>query len=129
MRLSAVMGCPARVKIGVSLSVALLAAYGCDPRVTKIGALTRAAAVDAAPDAETSGAAADAGTGKYLEAESGELSGGFVIVNDPSASGGQYITPQVGVTSDTDPGTARASYQLVAETAGTYLIWGTHSGA
>ncbi|HEY4106835.1 MAG TPA: hypothetical protein VGM44_23200 [Polyangiaceae bacterium] len=82
-----------------------LALAACDPRVTTIGEL-------------------DAGLGTYLEAESGVLSGGFVIQSDSAASGGRYITAAVGMTSEDAPGPARAVYELDARVNGTYLIWG-----
>ena len=86
---------------------ALLAS--CDPRITQIGD-------------------EDAGSGVYLEAESGKLSEGIVTVSDPQTSGGRYITPTVGATTDTPPGPARAVYEIHAKTAGTYHIWGRIHG-
>ena len=88
----------------LALPLALLS--GCDPRVTKIGEL-------------------DAGLGTYLEAESGALSGGFLIGDDSTASGGHFIYTNAGGTFDTAPGgSAHARYQLDAKTDGMYLIWG-----
>ncbi|HEX3776795.1 MAG TPA: hypothetical protein VHV51_20125 [Polyangiaceae bacterium] len=82
-----------------------LALAACDPRITTIGEF-------------------DAGLGTYLEAESGALSGGFVIQADSRASAGRYITAAVGMTSEDAPGPARAVYELDARVSGTYLIWG-----
>ncbi len=107
-------------------TLALLAfscATACAPKITKIGALTRAGAISDAAAAGASGDT-DAGSGHYLEAESGALSGGFLIQDDATASGGQFITPQVGMSYDgTEPGPARATYAINAESEGTYLIW------
>jgi len=64
------------------------------------------------------------GTSFYLEAESGQLSGGFTIGADPSTSGGRYLQPPVGVTAMTQPGSARALYSVAIPTAATYIIWG-----
>ena len=89
----------------IACALALLAVCACEPRVTRIGL-------------------EDAGIGTYLEAESGTLSGGFVIQSDAKASRGRYIAPQTGVTSDDAPGAARASYELNVEVDGTYWIWG-----
>jgi hypothetical protein len=63
--------------------------------------------------------------GIYLEAESGKLSGGFTIGNDPSASSGQFIQPPSGTVSNgQQPGPAQALYQIAIATPGTYTIWG-----
>ncbi|HEX3775795.1 MAG TPA: hypothetical protein VHV51_15090 [Polyangiaceae bacterium] len=88
--------------------VTLNGALACNPRVTTIGSLSRDAASE----------------GRYIEAESGTLSGGFMIEDDSTASGGRFITPQVGIASDgTEPGPARATYDAEADSDGTYLIW------
>ncbi len=86
-------------------ALAIFALAGCEPRVTQIGL-------------------EDAGLGTYLEAENGTLSGGFAIGSDQTASAGRFISAAVGSTSDDAPGPARASYDLEAKVAGTYLIWG-----
>ena len=96
------------------LSAGLLtAAWGwlasCGPRVTTI------AQYDAEP-------------GHYVEAESGKLSGPFVIANDQTASAGRFIYANEGVTFDTVPGNARAEYELTADSGGTYQIWGRIHG-
>jgi hypothetical protein len=62
-------------------------------------------------------------TGIYLEAESGQLSGGYTIGNDTTASAGQFISPPVGPSSITEPGTARAVYSFEVTTPGRYIIW------
>ena len=69
----------------------------------------------------------------YLEAESGLLSveadgvdpppSGFSILNDVSASNGQYIEPPIG-TTDAMPGPARALYRFEVASDGDFLIWG-----
>ena len=73
-------------------------------------------------DAATDAAASPAGF--YIEAEAGELSGGFEIGEDPLASAESFLQPPAGVTSDAMPGEARALYALTIDTAGSYRIWG-----
>ncbi len=86
--------------------MAVVAAVGCDAGTTSVGAWTP----------ETS-------THLYLEAESGELSGGFTIGSDPMASGGHDIVPPSEAAVD-QPGSARARYPIAIGTSATYLIWG-----
>lgn len=64
--------------------------------------------------------------GLYLEAEDGELSGGFSIVGDVAASNGQYIQPPTGPALDETPvaGSPRARYSFDLVSAGDYVIWG-----
>jgi hypothetical protein len=72
------------------------------------------------------------GPGLYLEAESAELTSdpnvpdsGYAIIDDRSASGGQYILPPAGLVSgDKEAGTALAHYSFTLDQAGDYLIWG-----
>jgi hypothetical protein len=80
---------------------------GCDASVTSVGAWL--------PNLRA---------GFYLEAESGQLSGGFTIGNDPSASGGRDIEPPIGAPSLDQPGPARARYGFDITTPATYVIWG-----
>jgi hypothetical protein len=63
-------------------------------------------------------------TGLYLEAEDGELSGGFTVGQDPEASNGRYLAPPAGVLSLDQPGAARARYSFNTTLPGEYLIWG-----
>jgi len=68
---------------------------------------------------------ADAGTGFYIEAESGQLSGGFTVLADPTAFAGQAIEPPAGVSSPpSSPGSARALYEFSLASPGSYIIWG-----
>jgi len=68
---------------------------------------------------------ADAGTGFYIEAESGQLTGGFTVLADSSAFGGRAIEPPAGVSSPPNtPGSARAVYELSLTRPGSYIIWG-----
>jgi hypothetical protein len=60
----------------------------------------------------------------YLEAESGQLSGGFTIESDPTASGGKYILPPAGVESLQAPGAASAQYTFSVDISSSYLVWG-----
>jgi hypothetical protein len=64
--------------------------------------------------------------GLYLEAESGELSGGFSIVDDVAASNGKYIQPPTGPALEDAPvaDTPRARYRFELPAAGDYVIWG-----
>ncbi len=61
----------------------------------------------------------------YIEAEDGQLSGGFLVESDPSASGGKYILPPPAVTSTDAPGAAAAEYvfRVRADLPGPYVIW------
>ena len=63
----------------------------------------------------------EAGTGFYIEAESGTLSG-FTVRVDATASGARFIEPPS--IAATQPGTALAVYTFQIATAGTYVIWG-----
>jgi hypothetical protein len=62
--------------------------------------------------------------GTYLEAESGELSAGFVVGDDLTASAGHFLEAQTGTMSEDAPGASHATYELKITTAGTYFIWG-----
>lgn len=62
--------------------------------------------------------------GQYLEAESGEITGGFTIGDDAAASSGQYIEGPAMVTSDQSPGAALARYTFNIEADGNFVIWG-----
>jgi hypothetical protein len=113
-----------------ALALALLSA--CNPRVTTLAVYDAGpgvggdAGLGAAGDAGDGGlgAAGDASVGRYIEAESGNLSGPFLVGSDATASGGHFIYANAGATFDTAPGSARAAYDLVADTSGTYQIWG-----
>jgi hypothetical protein len=91
------------------LAVLPILLSGCEPRITTIAEF-------------------DAGLGRYIEAESGQLSGPFSIGDDATASAGHFIYANEGKTFDSAPGSARAAYDLIAETAGTYQIWGRIHG-
>jgi hypothetical protein len=64
------------------------------------------------------------GKGMYIEAEDGQLSGGFTIGNDPTASGGRYIEPPLGTPPPDQQGLANALYPFTIATPGKYIIWG-----
>src|SRR5207302_1498334 len=66
--------------------------------------------------------------GTYIEAENGQLEGGFVIEDDALVSGGRFISPTVGQPSEDVPGPARARYELTATETGAYQIWGRIHG-
>jgi len=120
-------------------------ASGCDAGVTTIGSWTvprgRPADAGASPNSRDAGrdagsdaaAGEDGGlpdarmpepTGRYLEAEDGELSGGFTIETDPDASNGAALLAPPDTAADAAPGPARARYSLSIERAGEYVIWG-----
>jgi hypothetical protein len=81
------------------------ASGACEPVTTSVGAFS--------PDPN-----------QYIEAERGELFGGFTIGSDPLASEARFIEPPAGVASDAEPGLARASYAFRVRAAGDYAIWG-----
>jgi hypothetical protein len=83
----------------------LVIAAGCDATSTSLGAWLP-----------------EASTGFYFEAETGQLSGGFTIGRDMSASAGACIESPTGASSD-QPGPARARYAVDVATGGTYIIW------
>jgi hypothetical protein len=94
--------------------------------LARAAALTSLAGV-AACDATTTSLGAwlpEASTGFYIEAESGQLSGGFTIGKDTTAFGGGCIEPPPGASSLDEPGAARARYPFEVATPGIYLIWG-----
>ena len=105
---------------GAALSSIVLLA-GCGATNTSLGAYLPEAST-ALPEAGTG--LPEASTGFYLEAESGQLSGGFTIGSDVTASAGGCIEPPVGVASADEPGAARARYTFDVATSGVYLIWG-----
>jgi hypothetical protein len=130
-----------------ALFITLLgAATACDRTVTSVGALEllQPSAGQSGGSAGGGGAAGAGGTtpsqagasdggeggaappaGLYLEAESGELSGGFTIESDASASAGQYLQAPLGVTVPDDmEGAAHARYTFSVPADGDYLIWG-----
>lgn len=81
------------------------------------------------PNAGAAGDGGESGAppqdGFYLEAESGELSGGFTIETDAAASAGQYLQAPLGVTVPDDmEGAAHARYTFSVPQDGDYLIWG-----
>lgn len=89
----------------VWLAALSLAAVGCEPSLTSVGAWTD--------------------SGQYLEAEDGALSGGFQIGLDSAASAGRYLAPPFGVNlPDNMVGAARAVYEFSLRTPGTYHIFG-----
>jgi hypothetical protein len=88
----------------------LTLAAGCDRRTTTIGAWEADAR---APS-----------LGRYIEAESGTLTGAFTILDDQTASDGRYVSPNAGESSEDGPGSAQARYELVADEEGTFLVWG-----
>ena len=133
------------------VAAATCAATGCESSVTSVGAWEPIVEQPTAGQAGTAGSggaaglgatAGTAGTGamaplagaggefespgSYLEAELGELSGGFSVVADVAASNAEYIQPPTGPAADQMPvaDTARARYRFDLATAGDYVIWG-----
>jgi hypothetical protein len=95
--------------------LALLSTCGCPATETSVGAWWFDAAARE-PDAA-------ARSGQYLEAEAGELSGGYVSGDDATASAGHYLAAP-SESSEDQPGNARARYRFEVGRAGTYVIWG-----
>jgi hypothetical protein len=122
-----------RALIGALLALGVLG--GCKPDVTSLGiwrpdagerdATIPVDGLDAAPRAED---AATIEAGQYIEAEAGELSGGFTSAADATASAGHYLSPPGAVVSDSAPGAARARYTFEVARAATYRIWGRIRG-
>jgi hypothetical protein len=95
--------------LGLALSV-----LGCDASVTSVGAW---APIQEQPEPPS--------RSLYLEAESGELSGGFATFSAAAASNGQYLEASAGTPpSDDDAGPARSLYHFNVPAAGDYIIWG-----
>jgi len=101
----------ARRGSSIGFLIAALAANlatACDSEVIDVG--------DWSPDTPSEG--------PYIEAESGQLSGGITIGDDSSASGQRYIAPPAAIASETEPGSARARYRFHVSAPDTYRIWG-----
>jgi len=88
------------------------------------GASGTAAGGAAAGDGGQAGQPDQAPSALYLEAEDGELSGGFTIAADGAASNGAYIHGPPGVAMDMTAGAAQARYTFDLPADGTYVIWG-----
>jgi hypothetical protein len=104
------------------LPILLGGALGCERAVTSVGAWEPPATAGQSGSAGAGGG--DPLGGQYLEAELGELSGGFTIGADASASNGRYLlAPDEAAAEDADsPATAR--YRFTVDADGVYLIWG-----
>jgi hypothetical protein len=87
-----------------------VATSGCDAGITSVGAW--------APLAEPQPASV------YFEAESGQLSGGYVTGDDVAASSGRFIEPPLVENADGAPGAALASYTFEVPKDGDYVFWG-----
>jgi hypothetical protein len=103
------------IALRVAAASSYVLALACDPVVTSIGAWEPRVVTDAASEPARA---------QYVEAEHGELSGGFTIDDDASASSGQAIAPPMGAASEDAPGAARARYTLELPDDGEYLFWG-----
>jgi hypothetical protein len=90
----------------------VVSAFGCEARVTTIATLNH----DAGEPAQAASV--------YIEAESGDLSGGFSIAADADASEGQFLAPPAMITSDDTPGAARARWSFSVAATETFVIWG-----
>ncbi len=66
--------------------------------------------------------------GPYIEAELGELSAGFAVDADKSASGGKFLTALETSSAEDVPGDARARYLLDVRADGEYVLWGRIHG-
>ena len=102
---------------------------GCERAVTSVGAWEP---LSPSPTAGQSGAGGGGGepglggaaSGFYLEAEDGELSGGFTIESDVAASNGHYLAAPAVAAPDDGEGAAQARYTFTLAEDGDYLIWG-----
>jgi hypothetical protein len=92
-----------------------LGAGACDASLTSVGAWS---------GDSSSLQGGDAAAAFYLEAEMGQLSGGFTLESDPGVSGGAYVAPPAAASSDAVPGPARVVLPFDAPVAGTYYVWG-----
>jgi hypothetical protein len=96
----------AAVAARLAVSIGVAALVGCSSEVTSVGAYLPLSA------------------GFYIEAESAaELSGGFTIESDPTASGERYLAPPAGASAGA-PGPARARFSMPITATGDYYIWG-----
>jgi hypothetical protein len=93
-------------------------------QMRRAAAVTTVAAAMGCEATSTSLGAWEPSTGFYLEAESGQLVGGFTIGKDSVASAGGCIEPPLGASSPDEPGPARARYAFDVASVGIYRIWG-----
>jgi hypothetical protein len=114
---------PALAPVFAALAAAWIAG-GCDAVVTSVGAWEPRREPDAAPDAAADAAEPAVERVLYIEAEDGELSGGFTVAPEAGASNGFVLVPPPGAPSDVQPGPARARYAFELRAAGDYLLWG-----
>lgn len=116
-------------------------AVGCERTVTSVGAWEpppprggESSGAGAAGSGRGAGAGADGDGGQgghsgsldglYLEAELGELSGGFTVGADASASSGRYLLAPDAAVADGAESPATARYRFTVADDGVYLIWG-----
>jgi hypothetical protein len=128
------------VALALSCGTALVVA-GCDAAITSVGSWEAAVRPSAGSAGQggsggfagfaAGGVLEPTGPGLYLEAEDGELSsdptvpdGAFAIINDPTASHGQYLLPPASLASDDGQGSAQARYAFNLDKDGDYIIWG-----
>jgi hypothetical protein len=113
----------------------MVAALGCGRIVTVIGVENGAdgsgpsGGVDGSyagsSDAGSDGACSPASVS--IDIASGTLTGGFSIQMDPSAPGGEYLSPPA-QASLLAPGDAGAEYAFNLDCAGEYFLWGRIHG-
>jgi hypothetical protein len=103
----------------------------CGALDVSVGAWQPDAGVAPAPEAGAADAALEDVTEAaprtlYLEAESAALSGGFQVLDDPSASADQLLMPPADTAGAADlaPDPARAVYTFELARAGDYVLWG-----
>jgi hypothetical protein len=100
----------------------------CPAQEVSVGAWSPAPASPEPPQsdamAETQDDAGSEPSFPYIEAESGELSGGFLVGASTEASSGAFLAAPLGESSDEQPGPARAVYRLLVPRSADYLIWG-----
>jgi hypothetical protein len=109
-----------------ALLAAVLLSIACEPRRTTLASWKPDE--DASDTSEIDAHTSDPEPGIYIEAEAGELSGGFRALADAAASAGLFLAPPDGVRSEAEPGAARARYDFELARGATYRIWGRIHG-
>jgi hypothetical protein len=120
------MACVAFFAVLGALSGASFAPLGCGRVDTVVGA-------ESTPpiDGVDAGGAHDAScdpSSIYLAIASAQLAGGFTIQTDPSAPGGEYLSPPPGIQAQTAPGDASADYAFTVACPSDYFLWGRIRG-
>lgn len=112
--------------LGALLLTFAASGSGCERAVTSVGAWEPVQQPSVAGQSGAAGApeALDVPSGQYLEAELGELAGGFTVGVDPAASNGRYLLAPDTAAPEGEESPATARYTFTVEEDGDYLIWG-----